>query len=240
MKGVKVSEDGTKVRLIIDNLRQYYIHHISVDGVREKDYFYSAVHPSAYYTLNNIPDGAKLAMSEVSTRNSVKEAEAASAKAKAAEAAKAKTAPAKAATKPGETAAAKPAAPKAATYEEVKPLLAKYTCSACHNADKKQVGPAFKDIARKKYTNDMIVKLIYNPNPENWPATLPKCRPCPSAESRCTPHRQLDQHAELILSMKLSPGGGSPTQVFRRFFYRNENIFLNGYTPEGMFLHLYY
>ncbi|WP_298709457.1 hypothetical protein [Chitinophaga sp.] len=179
VKGVKVSEDGTKVRLIVDNLRQYYIHNISVEGVREKDYFYTTVHPNAYYTLNNIPDGAKLAMSEVSTRNSVKEAEAAAAKAKAAEAAKAKATGAKPAAKTPETAAAKPAAPKAATYEEVKPLLAKYTCSACHNADKKQVGPAFKDIARKKYTNEMIVKLIYNPNPENWPGYATEMPPMP-------------------------------------------------------------
>lgn len=178
VKGVKVSEDGTKVRLIVDNLRQYYIHNISVEGVREKDYFYSTVHPNAYYTLNNIPEGAKLAMTGVSTRNSVKEAEAAAAKTKAAEAAKAKTAPAKGAAKPGEAAAVKPAA-KAATYEEVKPLLAKYTCAACHNADKKQVGPAFKDIARKKYTNDMIVKLIYNPNPENWPGYATEMPPMP-------------------------------------------------------------
>lgn len=179
VKGVKVSEDGTKVRLIVDNLRQYYIHNISVEGVREKDFFYTAVHPNAYYTLNNIPDGAKLAMSEVSTRNSVKEAEAAAAKAKAAEAAKAKATGAKPAAKTPETASAKPAAPKAATYEEVKPLLAKYTCSACHNADKKQVGPAFKDIARKKYTNEMIVKLIYNPNPENWPGYATEMPPMP-------------------------------------------------------------
>lgn len=176
VKGVKVSEDGTKVRLIVDNLRQYYVHNISVEGVREKDFFYSAVHPHAYYTLNNFQEGAKLAMSEVSTRNSVKEAEAAAAKAKAAEAAKAKTS--KTAVQPAETAAVK-AAPKAATYEEVKPLLLKYTCAACHNADKKQVGPAFKDIARKKYTNDMIVKLIYNPNPENWPGYATEMPPMP-------------------------------------------------------------
>ncbi|MCK7554983.1 hypothetical protein MKQ70_08180 [Chitinophaga sedimenti] len=140
VKGVKVSADGMKARIIVDNLRQYYIHNITLNGVRAADMYYSLVHPTGYYTLNNIPTGTKLAMSEVSTRNSEKEA---AAKAKAAEAAKAKTAAAKA------TEAAKPAAPKVYTYEEVKPLLAKHTCSACHAADKKQVGPAFRDIAKR-------------------------------------------------------------------------------------------
>lgn len=177
VKGVKVSDDGMKVRIIVDNLRQYYIHNITLEGVRARDQFYSLVHPSGYYTLNNIPEGPKLAMSEVSTRNSAAETKAAEEAAAKAAAAKAKTAAGKTAAKPAETAAK--AAPKAATFEEVKPLLAKYTCSACHNAEKKQVGPAFKDIAKKRYTNEMMVKLIYNPNPENWPGYATEMPPMP-------------------------------------------------------------
>ncbi len=175
VKGVKVSDDGLKARIIVDNMRQYYIHNITLEGVRSRDHFYSLVHPTGYYTLNNIPDGAKLAMSEVSTRNSAAEAKAAEEAAAKAAAAKTKAA--------GKTAAAKPAVVKhvvkAATYEEVKPLLAKYTCAACHNPDKKQVGPAFKDIAKKRYTNEMVVKLIYNPNPENWPGYATEMPPMP-------------------------------------------------------------
>lgn len=175
VKGVKVSEDGLKVRVIVDNLRQYYIHNITLEGVRSKDNFYSLVHPTGYYTLNNIPDGSKLAMSEVSTINT--------AVAKAKEEAKAAAAAAKApkpGTKPAEVAAAaKPVVAKVLTAEEVKPLLAKYTCSACHNTEKKQVGPAFKDIAKKRYTNEMMVKLIYNPNPENWPGYATEMPPMP-------------------------------------------------------------
>ena len=175
IKGVKVSDDGLKARIIVDNMRPYYIHNITLEGVRSRDHFYSLVHPTGYYTLNNIPDGAKLAMSEVSTRNSAAEAKAAEEAAAKAAAAKAKAA--------GKSAAAKPAAAKhvvkVATYEEVKPLLAKYTCAACHNADKKQVGPAFKDIAKKRYTNEMVVKLIYNPNPENWPGYATEMPPMP-------------------------------------------------------------
>lgn len=174
VKGVKVSEDGLKVRVIVDNLRQYYIHNITLEGVRSKDNFYSLVHPTGYYTLNNIPDGNKLAMSEVSTINSA----VAKAKEEAAAAAKAAKTPVKPGTKPAE-AAAKPAVAKVLTAAEVKPLLAKYTCSACHNADKKQVGPAFRDIAKKHYSNEMMVKLIYNPNPENWPGYATEMPPMP-------------------------------------------------------------
>lgn len=177
VKGVKVSDDGMKVRIIVDNLRQYYIHNITLEGVRARDQFYSLVHPSGYYTLNNIPEGPKLAMSEVSTRNSAAETKAAEEAAAKAAAAKAKTTAGKTTAKPAETAAK--AAPKVATFEEVKPLLAKYTCSACHNAEKKQVGPAFKDIAKKRYTNEMMVKLIYNPNPENWPGYATEMPPMP-------------------------------------------------------------
>ncbi|GAA4089524.1 plastocyanin/azurin family copper-binding protein [Mucilaginibacter panaciglaebae] len=56
-----VSEDGLKVRLVADSLRQKYIHEIKVDkAVTSADSSYSLLHPVAYYTLNNIPDGAKL------------------------------------------------------------------------------------------------------------------------------------------------------------------------------------
>jgi hypothetical protein len=37
IKGVKVSEDGLKVRVVMDNLRPYYLHEIMVSGVRSKD-----------------------------------------------------------------------------------------------------------------------------------------------------------------------------------------------------------
>ena len=72
VKGVKVSEDGLKVRLIVSNLRQYYIHIIKLDGIRDKENAYTLVHPTGYYTLNNIPEGAKLAMATVSIKNTAK------------------------------------------------------------------------------------------------------------------------------------------------------------------------
>ncbi|HEY1166687.1 MAG TPA: c-type cytochrome [Chitinophaga sp.] len=173
IKGVKVSADGLKVRLVVDNLRKHYVHNITLDGVREKEHFYSLVHPTGYYTLHSIPEGNRLAASELSTRNSAKET---AAKAAAEEAAKAKSAAATAKSKTA-TASKNVVVP---TYEEVKPLLAKYTCLACHNANKKQVGPAYIDVAKRNYSNEKIVSLIYNPQPQNWSGYATEMPPMPN------------------------------------------------------------
>lgn len=69
---------------------------------------------------------------------------------------------------------AKPAAVvKAPTFEEVKPILQKYTCFVCHSADKKLVGPAYKEVAKRGYSNEKIVQLIAKPEPSNWPTYPP-------------------------------------------------------------------
>jgi cytochrome c551/c552 len=155
VKGVKVSEDGMSVRLIVTNLRRYYIHTISLMGIRDKADAYSLVHPIGYYTLNNIPTGTKLSMNGVSTKNTAK-----------APAAKTNT-----------------AMKSTYTYEEVKPLLVKYTCVACHNPDKKQVGPGFIDISRRNYTVDKIIQLIKNPQPQNWPTYSTPMPPMPQVQA---------------------------------------------------------
>lgn len=177
VRGVKVSEDGKKVRLIVDNLRRYYVHNITLEGIRDRDNSYSLVHPTAYYTLNNIPAGQKLSMSEVSTRNSaisdVKKTQVASAGAAASKKVPAKVSTTKTA------AASKPAKASAPTYNEVKGLLAKHTCQACHNPTKKQIGPAYADVAKRNYTNEQIYKLIQNPQPQNWPGYATEMPPMP-------------------------------------------------------------
>ncbi|WPV66487.1 hypothetical protein [Chitinophaga sp. LS1] len=198
VKGVKVSEDGLKARIIVDSLRLDYVHNIVLDGVREKEHFYSLIHNNGYYTLHHIPQGAKLAMSQVSTYNSEKVKKAAGTSAKAG---------GSSATTKGTTATngtggkagaggvaatgtvgtgnatnagnAATAAKKIPSFEEVKPLLAKYTCLACHNPDKRQVGPAYKEIAKRKYTSDQILKLIANPKPQNWPEYATEMPPMP-------------------------------------------------------------
>ncbi|HCN83874.1 MAG TPA: hypothetical protein DIT07_09685, partial [Sphingobacteriaceae bacterium] len=155
--GVKLSADGLKARIIVDNLRQSYIHTLTLDGVREKGTANSLLHPTAYYTLNNIPDGQKLSMSEVSTRNVV-------------------AAPI-VATSSGAASTAK------AAYDAVKGLLIGYTCSSCHNATMRQVGPSFTDVANKKYSNEQIVDLIHNPQPLHWPDFATPMTPMPQVSS---------------------------------------------------------
>ena len=163
LKGIQLSADGLKARVVVDNLRKNYIHQLTLDGVRAAEGSHSLVHPIAYYTLNNIPEGTKLALSETSTRNS------------------ATVPPAKKGViplaKPGAKTGVTKALPKgklvanlsAPTYDEVKGLLARHTCLACHNTEKRQVGPAYQAVAKRNYTNDQIVNLIYNPKPQNWP-----------------------------------------------------------------------
>ena len=140
VKGVKVSEDGLTVRIVVGGLRKYYIHKITLDGIREQENSFSLVHPTGYYTLNNIPDGASLSMKEVSTTNTAKEVAITS----------------------------NPTKGKL-TYEDIQPLLIKNTCVACHNPEKRQVGPGFIDVAKRNYSVEKIMQLIKNPQPKNWP-----------------------------------------------------------------------
>lgn len=176
IKGVKVSADGLKARLIVDNLRQYYIHTITVEGVRSDENSYHLVHPIAYYTLNSIPNGDKLSMNGVSTRNSANDAVANAVPAKATGKKPAAGTKATATEKAVEGGAKTAAAP---TYAQVKGLLTSYTCTACHNPTKKQIGPAFVDVAKRKYTAEKILSLIHNPQPQNWPGYATEMPPMP-------------------------------------------------------------
>lgn len=152
VKGVKVSDDGMRARIIVANLRPYYIHTITLAGMRDKESGSPLLHATGYYTLNHIPEGTKLAMTEVSTKNTAKELTA-------------KT--------------AVPSTRSVFSYEQIKPLLTKYTCISCHNPDKKQVGPGFIDVARRNYSIDKIVSLIKNPKPQNWPDYATPMAPMP-------------------------------------------------------------
>lgn len=170
IKGVKVSEDRMKVRIVVDNLREYYVHEISVDGVLAAQDKTRVLHNRAYYTLNNIPNGDKLALSELSTKSSSKmAAQKLATQKKAQEAARQKAL----AAANAQASAATP------TYAEIRPLLVKNTCVACHQSDKKLVGPSYKDIAKRKYSAQKIVDLIYNPQPSNWPSYSTPMAPMP-------------------------------------------------------------
>ncbi len=62
--GVKASEDGKRVRLVVDNLRRHYIHEISLGSLSDREGV-PLLHDVAYYTLNNIPEGDPLELSEL-------------------------------------------------------------------------------------------------------------------------------------------------------------------------------
>ena len=52
-------------------------------------------------------------------------------------------------------------------------LMTKYTCIACHRPNQRLVGPAYADVAKKKYSDEEIVNLIYTPMPAHWPGYPP-------------------------------------------------------------------
>ena len=173
IKGVKVSSDGMRARIVINNLRQHYIYTITLGEIRDKENSFSLVHPTVYYTLNNIPEGQKLTSAELSTKKTTQAS------------AKKTTAVKKTGTAAKTTAAG--TITRAPSYADVKPLLTKYTCLSCHNPTKKQIGTAFTDVAKRKYTIDKMISLIYNPNPKNWPdyaVAMPPMPQVPKAYAR--------------------------------------------------------
>lgn len=58
VRGIAVSEDGLKARLVVDSLRLGYIHEIIADVKAASGK--SLLHNTGYYTLNAIPDGPRL------------------------------------------------------------------------------------------------------------------------------------------------------------------------------------
>ncbi|WP_026966083.1 c-type cytochrome [Algoriphagus terrigena] len=159
--GVEVSEDGRKVRIAISDPQQYHIHKISLPGIREAVNSHELVHMDAYYTLNEIPSGDKMVIKPKPVVAPVADVKPAATAAKT-------TAP-----------ATKPAGAAIPTEAEIKTLLAKNTCTACHMKDKRVVGPAFNEVAKRNYTPEKIVELIYNPKPENWPGYATPMAPMP-------------------------------------------------------------
>lgn len=196
--GVKASTDGLRVRVVVDSLREGYIHHIQPVGVTNYTEGKTLLHPAAYYTLNSIPAGEKADFrleapkaktgavapakdpgSAVNTPdNQMKEA---------------RPSTAGEAKKP---APAKPAGTAGVSEAEVKALLNKYTCSSCHKTNERAVGPAYKDVARRGYTVQQIVALVYNPKPEHWPDYTPM------APMQHVPKKDVEKIAAWINTLK--------------------------------------
>ena len=59
VRGVEVSDDGLHARIVVDGLRKGYIHELKMTSLRSAD-DEPLLHDTAYYTLNEIPDGPRL------------------------------------------------------------------------------------------------------------------------------------------------------------------------------------
>ena len=59
VRAVEVSEDGLKARISVGGLRKGYIHELKMPSLRS-DLGEPLLHDTAYYTLNEIPTGAKM------------------------------------------------------------------------------------------------------------------------------------------------------------------------------------
>ncbi|SOD82529.1 plastocyanin/azurin family copper-binding protein [Spirosoma fluviale] len=68
IRGIVVSKDGLKARLVVDSLRLGYIHEITTAGIRSTT-GRKLLHNVGYYTLNNVPDGEKLAVAPLPARH---------------------------------------------------------------------------------------------------------------------------------------------------------------------------
>jgi len=168
VRGAKVSADGLRVRLVVDDLREGYVHDIKPEGVRSENGNLSVLHPQAFYTLNNIPTGPKADIKLVTVKKKNVQLDDKGTKVNTPDNQTKEAAPAE-----GANTAPKAKTTKVATTaineKEVMNLLTKNTCMACHKKDERAVGPSFSEIAKRKYTTAQIVALVAEPKPQNWP-----------------------------------------------------------------------
>ena len=146
IKGISVSPDKKTVRISMDGIRQFYIHEFILKGILNEEGD-PLLHETAYYTLNQIPAGDKMAMNESSAPVVEKAVVAVVDQPKLAVNGK----------------------KQLVTEAQALALLKKHTCLACHAKDKKVIGPSYEDIAKRKYSDQQILALVYKPNPQNWP-----------------------------------------------------------------------
>lgn len=78
---------------------------------------------------------------------------------------------------------------------DVKALLDKYGCAACHNMERRLVGPIWTDIAAKKYSAKRIAQLVAKPEPTNWPGYPPMV-------AQNVPKADMDKIAKWLTNLK--------------------------------------
>lgn len=165
VRGAKLSADGLRVRIVVDGLREGYIHDIKPEKVVSAQEKIALLHGSAYYTLNSIPSGPKanIALVTPSTAKAKKERIDAGALANTPDNQMKEAAPSTEGMKKAKAATA------IISDKEAMALLSKHTCLACHKVNERAVGPAYIEVAKRKYTNAQLEALIAEPKPENWP-----------------------------------------------------------------------
>jgi len=146
IKGISVSPDKKTIRISMDGIKQFYIHEFILKGVLNEE-GEPLLHETAYYTLNQIPAGDKMVINDSSTPVIEKAVIAVVEQPKLAVNGK----------------------KQVVTEAQAMALLKKHTCLACHAKDKKVIGPSYEDIAKRKYSDQQILALVYKPNPQNWP-----------------------------------------------------------------------
>ena len=212
VRGAKATADGLRVRIVVEGLREGYIHNIQPEGVLSAQGKLPLLHPQAFYTLNSIPQGAKANIALVTPKpkapkeaedpgmaintpdNQTKEAAPSADKSK--DTVVKPNPKAKAAVKTPAKPVAKPA-PVVINEKEVNLLLSKYTCLACHKTKERAVGPPYLEVAKRKYSVQKIVQLIYEPKPSNWPDYATPMAPMPNV-----PKKDAEKIAAWINSLK--------------------------------------
>ncbi len=165
VRGAKLSADGLRVRIVVDGLREGYIHDIKPEKVVSAQDKIALLHGAAYYTLNSIPSGAKANITLVTpskTKNK-KERIDAGALANTPDNQMKEAAPSTEGMKKAKAATA------IISDKEAMALLSKHTCLACHKGNERAGGPAYTEVAKRKYTNAQLEALIIEPKPSNWP-----------------------------------------------------------------------
>jgi azurin/glucose/arabinose dehydrogenase len=67
VRAVEVAKDGRSARIVVDSLRQGYVHEIRMSGVRSANGA-PLLHDVGYYTVNQIPAGARVAVKATPAR----------------------------------------------------------------------------------------------------------------------------------------------------------------------------
>lgn len=78
---------------------------------------------------------------------------------------------------------------------DIQALLDKYGCAACHNMERKLVGPKWTEIAAKKYSAKRIAQLVAKPEPANWPGYVPMA-------AQNVPKADMDKIAKWLANLK--------------------------------------